>query len=76
MEPGQTVLIHSGAGAVGLAAIRICLCRGCEVRSFLDLCFWKHCMQACGMLLSHSINAMYSVVQGSELAAYRSFGED
>eukprot|EP00884_Botryococcus_braunii_P007438 jgi/Botrbrau1/16696/Bobra.0213s0001.1 len=31
LQPGQSVLIHSGAGAVGLAAIRICLHRGCEV---------------------------------------------
>jgi fatty acid synthase len=26
-----SVLIHSGSGAVGLAAIQICLSRGCEV---------------------------------------------
>eukprot|EP00884_Botryococcus_braunii_P007683 jgi/Botrbrau1/16916/Bobra.0306s0002.1 len=31
LQEGQSVLIHSGAGAVGLAAIRICLSRGCEV---------------------------------------------
>ncbi|KAK9916399.1 hypothetical protein WJX75_002178 [Coccomyxa subellipsoidea] len=31
LRPGQRVLIHSGSGAVGLAAIGICLHRGCEV---------------------------------------------
>ena len=31
LEAGQRVLIHSGTGAVGLAAIRICLHRRCEV---------------------------------------------
>ena len=31
LEAGQRVLVHAGAGAVGLAAIRICLHRGCEV---------------------------------------------
>ncbi|EIE19942.1 hypothetical protein COCSUDRAFT_58179 [Coccomyxa subellipsoidea C-169] len=31
LRPGQRVLIHSGSGAVGLAAIAICLHRGCEV---------------------------------------------
>ena len=33
MREGQRVLIHSGTGAVGLAAIRICRFRGCEVRA-------------------------------------------
>lgn len=40
MERGQSVLIHSGAGAVGLAAIRICLNRGCEVGR---TCCWMSC---------------------------------
>ena len=31
MQPHHKVLIHSGTGAVGLAAIRICFHRGCEV---------------------------------------------
>ena len=31
MQPGQRVLIHSGGSATGLAAIAICLHRGCEV---------------------------------------------
>ena len=31
LEASQRVLIHSGTGAVGLAAIRICLHRRCEV---------------------------------------------
>jgi fatty acid synthase len=31
LRPGQRVLIHSGTGAVGLAAIQICLTRKCEV---------------------------------------------
>jgi fatty acid synthase, animal type len=31
LRTGQKVLIHSGTGAVGLAAIRICLNRKCEV---------------------------------------------
>ena len=30
---GDKVLVHSGTGGVGLAAIRICRFRGCEVRS-------------------------------------------
>ena len=31
LEKGHRVLVHSGTGAVGLAAIRICLHRGCDV---------------------------------------------
>ena len=31
LKSRHSVLIHSGAGAVGLASIRICLARGCEV---------------------------------------------
>ena len=31
----MSVLIHSGSGAVGLAALQICLSRGCEVCSLL-----------------------------------------
>ena len=31
LRPDFSVLIHSGSGAVGLAAIQICLSRGCEV---------------------------------------------
>ena len=37
LERGQRVLIHSGTGAVGLAAIRICLHRCCEVATPLLL---------------------------------------
>ena len=38
-----SVLIHSGSGAVGLAAIQICLSRGCEVpsSSIPSVCFPK-----------------------------------
>ena len=32
LRRGQRVLVHSGSGAVGLAAIRIARSRGCEVR--------------------------------------------
>ena len=38
LEAGQRVLIHSGTGAVGLAAIRICLHRRCEVTYPVYLC--------------------------------------
>ena len=31
IRPGDKVLVHSGTGGVGLAAIRICHFRGCEV---------------------------------------------
>ena len=31
LRRGFSVLIHSGSGAVGLAAIQICLNRGCQV---------------------------------------------
>ncbi len=31
LEKGHRVLMHSGMGAVGLAAICICFHRGCEV---------------------------------------------
>ena len=31
LRRGMRVLIHSGTGAVGLAAIQICLTRGAEV---------------------------------------------
>ncbi len=33
MRKGQSVLVHSGTGAVGLAAIRIARFRGCEARA-------------------------------------------
>ena len=32
LQPHHRILIHSASGAVGLAATRICLNRGCEVR--------------------------------------------
>ena len=32
LRKGHRVLVHSGTGAVGLAAIRICRFRGCEAR--------------------------------------------
>lgn len=35
LREGFSVLIHSGSGAVGLAAIQICLSRGCQVRDSL-----------------------------------------
>lgn len=31
LRPGETVLIHSGTGGVGLAALRICLSMGCRI---------------------------------------------
>ncbi|KAI1278799.1 Fatty acid synthase [Halotydeus destructor] len=31
LRPGESVLVHSGAGGVGLAAISICLARDCDV---------------------------------------------
>ncbi len=37
MQAGQSVLVHSGTGAVGLAAIRVAHFRGCEVRSCAGL---------------------------------------
>ena len=37
LRQGFGVLIHSGSGAVGLAAIQICLNRGCEVCPSLSL---------------------------------------
>ena len=33
LRKGQSVLVHSGTGAVGLAAIRIAHFRGCEARA-------------------------------------------
>ena len=39
LEKGHRVLVHSGTGAVGLAAIRICLHRGCEVSHPVALSF-------------------------------------
>ena len=36
LRKGMSVLIHSGSGAVGLAAIQICLFRGCEVMLFIS----------------------------------------
>jgi D-arabinose 1-dehydrogenase-like Zn-dependent alcohol dehydrogenase len=41
LRKGMRVLIHSGTGAVGLAAIQICLRRGAEVKSspHPPLCF-------------------------------------
>ena len=32
MKKGMRVLIHSGTGAVGLAAVQLCMHRGVEVR--------------------------------------------
>ncbi len=37
LQPHHRVLVHSGAGAVGLAAIRICLFRSCEVRLYIQV---------------------------------------
>ena len=34
LRDSHSVLIHSGSGAVGLAALRICLSRGCQVCCF------------------------------------------
>lgn len=31
IHPGESVLIHSGSGATGLAAISVALSKGCEV---------------------------------------------
>lgn len=36
LEKGQTVLIHSACGGVGLAAIQLCRMIGAEVRYILD----------------------------------------
>ena len=44
LEAGHRVLIHAGAGAVGMAAIRICLHRGCEVTRCPD--FFSPCVRA------------------------------
>ena len=45
LQPDHRVLIHSGSGAVGMAALRICLHRGCEVcASGLDLGEACHCV--------------------------------
>ena len=38
LRRGFSVLIHSGSGAVGLAAIQICLSRGCQVS---ELCLYR-----------------------------------
>ena len=51
LEAGHRVLVHSGTGAVGLAAIRICLHRGCDV-SFRTLMYLQHSGPA---LLWHNI---------------------
>jgi SAM-dependent methyltransferase len=37
LEKGQSVLIHSACGAVGLAAVHICLCKGAEVCQTIPL---------------------------------------
>lgn len=37
LQPHHRVLIHSATGAVGLAATRICLNRGCEVRGIFSI---------------------------------------
>ena len=36
LRAGMRVLVHSGTGAVGLAAIQICLSRGAEVMAASD----------------------------------------
>ncbi len=62
MRPGMRVLIHSGAGAVGMAAIRLALKRECEVKPCRTLrfckggnssgvglcCFCEHSVRRCG----------------------------
>ncbi len=55
LRPHHRVLIHSATGAVGLAATRIALSRGCEVRggfcpcifSFYNLMHVDACSGAC-----------------------------
>lgn len=42
LRKGHRVLIHSGTGAVGLAAIQICLFRGAEVRLFKPCKLWQN----------------------------------
>ena len=45
LRKGQSVLVHSGTGAVGLAAIRIAHFRGCEVNAIRRPCA-LHCVTA------------------------------
>lgn len=48
LEKGHRVLVHSGTGAVGLAAIRICFHRGCEVSLSCLIRTKEHvCKHAC-----------------------------
>lgn len=56
LQKGQSVLIHSGAGAVGLAAIRICLFRGCEVCIFLE--------QYCSDVRFYATNSLTTQLSG------------
>ena len=55
MRKGQRVLVHSGTGAVGLAAIRIAHFRGCEVRasaaSHLPWLLCLHVLQSSWLLM-------------------------
>lgn len=49
LEEGQRVLIHSGTGAVGLAAIQICLFRNAEVSHLSPASSYRcceHCIPA------------------------------
>ena len=39
VSKGKRVLIHSGTGAVGMAAIQICLTRGAEVKPLSPFLF-------------------------------------
>ena len=48
LRKGQSVLVHSGTGAVGLAAIRIAHFRGCEARPGCNLLLTCGCILAWG----------------------------
>ena len=52
LEKGQTVLIHSACGGVGLSAIQICHMIGAEVRHFF---YPSGCSMLNGQFSSHTV---------------------
>ena len=63
LVPAHRVLVHSGTGAVGLAAIRIALHRGCEACCPVDALHTPH--RSVGLTATHPM-----LLTGSEAQSF------
>ena len=72
VSKGKRVLIHSGTGAVGMAAIQICLTRGAEVNP-LSPFYTLHLTDASILLLSQEESCAYGVWTSLERMSLTTF---